>query len=247
MTELSLSAAEPRKLVPRLLHSGVKAPQVLIEAAVDAQLKAASDYVAGLPPRETEEQLEATVARVIRAHRTLARAEGAAAGVAMTTAEVTSVAGSAGTLTLPAAAITLAGDLAGLAWIQIRMALIVAALYGHDMTEKKTRLKELLTLTGVYGAGPAASVGEMGAAASQRVLKRLLMRHLKGAPLQAIKGMFRVVGINFARAGVIRMLPAVNILVNAAVNDAATAAMGSKARAYYKELPAPSPKARSDA
>lgn len=176
---------------------------------------------------------------MIRAHRTLARTEGVAAGIAMTTAEMTSIVGTAGVLTVPAAAVTLAGDLAGLAWIQIRMALIIAALYGHDMTDKKTRMMELLTLTGVYGAGPAATAGEVGTAASQRVLKRLLMRHLKGAPLQAIKGMFRVVGIKFSRAGVIRMLPLVNIPLNAAVNDAATAAMGRKARAYYKELPPP--------
>ncbi len=66
----------------------------------------------------------------------------------------------------------------------------------------------------------------------------MLMRYLKGEPLKAIAGMFRLVGIRFARAGVIRALPLVNIPINAAVNDAATLALGRKARAYYSELPA---------
>lgn len=41
-----------------------------------------------------------------------------------------------------------------------------------------------------------------------------------------------------SRAGLIRALPMINIPVNAAVNDRATAALGKKASEYYRELPA---------
>ena len=70
--------------------------------------------------------------------------------------------------------------------------------------------------------------------------KRLVLRHLRGENLQALKALFRLVGINFARAGVIRALPLVNIPMNAVVNDAATRTLGRKARAYYSTLPASS-------
>ena len=68
--------------------------------------------------------------------------------------------------------------------------------------------------------------------------KRLVLRHLRGDNLQALKALFRLVGINFARTGVIRALPLVSIPLNAVVNDAATRTLGRKARAYYATLPA---------
>jgi uncharacterized protein (DUF697 family) len=227
-----------KAMVPRLLQAGVEAPKMLLKAAIGAQLEAAAKYVKALPPRDSPGDVQATVDKVIKAHRHLARTEGAAAGVAMSAAEMTTIVGTGGTATVPVAALTLAGDLAGLAWIQVRMVLIIAALYGHDMTDRQARTTELGTLFGLYGAHSATAAAERTAAASQRVLKRLLMRYLKGEPLKAITAMFRMVGINFARAGLIRALPLVNIPINAAVNDAATAALGRKARAYYGELPA---------
>jgi hypothetical protein len=104
------------------------------------------------------------------------------------------------------------------------------------MTDRQGRSAELRTLFGLYGASPMAS--DATVKSTERVLKRLLMRYLRGEPLKAITAMFRMVGIRFARAGVIRALPMVNIPVNAVVNDAATLALGRKAKTYYAELPA---------
>lgn len=227
----------PKRLVPRLLQAGVEAPKVLLESAIATQLEASAEYVRSLPPRTSASEVEATVDKVVRAHRMLARTEGAAAGVTMSAAEMTTVFGTAGTTTAPVAVLMLAGDLAGLAWIQVRMVLIIAALYGHDLKDQKARTGELRTLFGLYGAHSATAVAERSAAASQRVLKRLLMRYLKGEPLKAITGMFRMVGIRFSRAGLVRGIPLANIPVNAAVNDAATLALGRKARSFYSELP----------
>lgn len=126
---------QPKRLVPRLLEAGVRAPQVLLEAAVEAQTGSAEKYVEGLLAGRDGSDVEALVDKVIAEHVMLARTEGAAAGMAMSTAEMTTIVGTAGTMTLPAAAVTMTGDLAALAWIQIRMVLIVASLYGHDLTE----------------------------------------------------------------------------------------------------------------
>ena len=229
---------QPKRLVPRLLEAGVKAPQVLLEAAVEAQAGSAEKYVADLCADGANHDVEALVDKVIAAHVMLARTEGAAAGMAMSAAEMTTLVGTAGTMTLPAAVVTLTGDLAALAWIQIRMVLIVAGLYGHDLQDR-ARLTEMLTLTGVYGAGTANAAGDAAAKGAQRMAKRLVMLHLKGDNLKALTALFRVVGINFARAGVIRALPLVNIPLNAVVNDAATRSLGRKARSYYRTLPAP--------
>lgn len=233
----SLDPDQPKRLVPRLLEAGVRAPQVLLEAAVEAQTGSAEKYVEGLRAGNDSSDVEALVDKVIAAHVMLARTEGAAAGMAMSTAEMTTIVGTAGTMTLPAAAVTMTGDLAALAWIQIRMVLIVAGLYGRDLQDK-ARLKELFTLTGVYGAGSANVAGDAAARGAQRMAKRLVLRHLRGDNLQALKALFRLVGINFARAGVIRALPLANIPMNAVVNDAATRTLGRKARAYYATLPA---------
>jgi hypothetical protein len=229
---------EQPSLTRRLLDAGPDAPKVLVQAAVTGQLESARRYADTLTGNGTVTDLDDLTRRVIRAHRRLARSEGAAAGLATSAAEMTTVFGTAGTTTLPALAVTLTGDLIGLAWIQTRMVLIIAALHGHDMSDGKERVKELLTLAGLQGSG-ATIAAEQAAARSQRVLKRLLLRYLRGEPLRAITAMFRLVGIRFARAGVIRLLPLVNIPVNALVSDAATRAVGKKAAEFYAELPAP--------
>lgn len=232
-----LPAGSDRKaLIARLLEAGVRAPVVLSEAAVEALGANADRYARSI--RGTDD-VEALVRRVVSAHCTLARVEGVSAGAAVSLATMTTIAGSAGTLTLPAAAVTLTGDIVGLAWIQIRMTLIVAALYGHD-PQDQARVRELLTLNGVYGAGPSATVANAASQASQRVGKSLLMRYLRGDVLQTLKHLFRLVGIKFGRAGMLRALPLANMPINAVVNERVTAALGKKAAAYYRELPAPS-------
>lgn len=230
------AGSDRKALAARLLEAGVRAPVVLSEAAVEALGATASGYARSI--RGTDD-VEVLVRRVVAAHCTLAKVEGFSAGAAVSFATMTTIAGSAGTLTLPAAAVTVTGDIIGLAWIQIRMTLIVAALYGHD-PQDQARVRELLTLSGVYGTGPAATVANAASRASQRVGNRLLMRYLQGDVLQTLKQLFRLVGINFSRAGISRALPLVNMPINAVVNGRVTAALGEKAIAYYRELPAPS-------
>lgn len=224
-----------RSLVPRLLEAGPRAPLVLAQAAVESLAVGADRYAQDIRGQAEVEEL---VARVISSHRKLARLEGVTAGAAVSFAEMTTIVGSAGTLTLPAAAVTLTGDLVGLAWIQVRMTLVIAALHGHNPRDGD-RVQELLMLTGVYGAGPAGGASKAAAEGSQRVAKRLIMRHLRGDALKTVTQLFRFVGIKFSRAGLLRALPMVNMPINAVVNDQATSALGAKAADYYRTLPAP--------
>ena len=133
----------------------------------------------------------------------------------MTAGEITTLFGTAGTLTLMVAVTNLATDLTLLAWIQLRMVFEIAALRGDPLDDPEGQ-KELLVLWGVHA--PTRQVGAAMGQAGQRVGKRLLLRYLRGPALQSITALFRVVEVRFSRAALIRGLPVVNVPVNAVVN-----------------------------
>src|SRR5450759_4689005 len=135
---------ERGSLVRRLLAAGANAPRELLRTAVNTNGQWAATYAERARGTGTE-PTEDLVSRTIKAHTMLARSEGATLALAITAAEVTSVVGSAGTLTPGAALGGLVGDLAGLAWIQTRMVLVVAALNGHDPRDP-ARYRELASL-----------------------------------------------------------------------------------------------------
>ena len=228
---------ESRKaLIRRVLAAGSNAPTVLLEAAINANGKWAASFAEGVQMKNPQASTEELISRAIKAHTMLARSEGASLGLAITAAEVTSVIGTAGTLTPATAAVGLAGDLVGLAWIQTRMVLVIAALSGHDPKDS-ARYRELLTLMGVYGAPQSDQAAKYAGRGAERVLKRLILRHLKGDNLKAVKALFNVVGIKFTRTGVLKVLPGVNVPISAVVNGRATSLLGAKARVYYATLP----------
>jgi hypothetical protein len=55
--------------------------------------------------------------------------------------------------------------------------------------------------------------------------------------LAAVKSMFRLVGIKFGRAALIRGLPLINIPTGMIVADVTTRRSAAKARKYYRTLP----------
>ena len=220
----------PKWLPQQLLAAGADAPSVLADYAADRLVSGARERV---KRREaTGRDVDALVKRTIRSHVRLARSEGAVAGLTMTAAQVTTILGTAGKLTLPAAVATMGADLTALAWLQSRMVLEIAALRGYPLDDPQEVAKEFLILWGLHS--PTRQVGAAAGQATQRVGRRLLERYLRGAILKSITAMFRVVGIRFSRAALIRGLPFVNIPVNAAVNDVSTRRLGQKANAYYK-------------
>lgn len=227
-----------RDLVRRLLGAGLDAGRVAVEAGHRAVAGGVVNYAARLQDSSGTTTKSDLVKRVVRAHVMLARAEGAAAGVATSTAEATTIIGTAGTLTVPSAVLITATDLTGLLWIQLRMVLIIGALHGHDPTEP-ARIREFLSLQGAMPASSAPVVAAPLAAGAGRVATRLITRYLRGPVLISVTALFRAVGIKFSRAVVLRQLFLLNIPINAVVNDAATRRLAQKARQFYETLPAP--------
>lgn len=221
-------------LVRRVIAAGADAGRVALEAGHRAIAGGVSD-VAVRMKAATDATADDLAERVVRAHLLLARSEGAAAGVLTSTAEATTIVGSAGVLTVPAAVVITVTDLTGLAWIQLRMVLLIAALYGHDPMDA-ARLQEFMSLQ-ASGTAVAPVVVVPLSDGARRVLTRLLMRHLRGPVLASITSLFRVVGIKFARAALLRQLFLVNIPVNVLVNDIATRRLAQKARIFYRTLP----------
>lgn len=225
-----------RALIQRILSSGAHAGLAALRGGHQVLAGGVASNVERMRTANAEASVDELKTRVIRAHLILARSEGAAAGIATSTAEATTIIGSAGTLTVPAAVVITATDLTGLAWIQLRMVLMIAALSGHDPLDP-ARLQEFLSLQGATPPTAAPAAALPLTAGAIRVATRLLERYLRGPLLAALKSLFSAVGIKFARAALIRQLFLLNIPVNIFVNDAATRRLAQKARAYYGTLP----------
>lgn len=223
----------PRWLPQRLLAAGDDAPEVFAGYVSERLVAGAKERARRRRTKRPGTRPGELVKRAIRSYVRLARSQGALAGLTLTAAQVTTVFGTAGTLTLPAAVTTIGADLTTLAWIQGRMVLEIAALRGDPLDDPNEVAKELLILWGVHS--PTRNVGVAAGQAGQRVGKRLLERYLRGAALKSITAMFRLVGVRFSRAALIRGLPVVNIPINAGVNDVSTRALARRADAYYKQ------------
>jgi hypothetical protein len=212
-----------------LLRSGSNAATKAIELLVAKTGSGAAEIAA-----RSSGDPDTASHRVIRAHTRLARGQGAAVASGLTAAEAGSLIGSAGTLTPATIAAGLITDLTGLAWIQIRMVLAIAALHGFD-PRHPDRVKELTALMGITVAARNA-LEEPIKNGVPKVLTRLTLRYLKGENLKAVKAMFDLVGIKFYRNALVKNIPLVNIPVSFAVNGATTKALGNRALSYYQDL-----------
>jgi hypothetical protein len=208
----------PEGLWERLRSDPANAPQHLALAAVDQWGTHAREY-ANQVRREYPDATPKELAEMVKTrHALLARMEGAAAGVP---GSFFPVGGAVATL-LP--------DVGALAWIQSRMVVHIAAVYGHDTNHRETAA-ELLVLQGIYNTTEAARVALTEA--SKRVATRLVNMYVRGATLVLLRQLFRYVGIRFTRVGLLKAVPFVAIPVNAGVNEAATRSLGRKAIRFY--------------
>lgn len=224
---------KPKFPVQELLHAGPNAPKVLIRHIVEADGKPLTERVRKeFSPKDMD--VEEYLDRLVKSQLMLARSQGAGAGAITTMAEMSSAVTGPGAVGV--AVTTILADLTALAWIQIRLSLMIASAYGHDLEDVEMRAREILMLHGLETATGNAAGPAVGKA-SGRVGKRLLMKYLKGDALVAVKAMFRLVGIKFSRAAVVRGLPLINIPANAAVADLTTRRSAAKVRKYYRTLP----------
>ncbi|WP_299442118.1 hypothetical protein [uncultured Phycicoccus sp.] len=235
----TLQRVNPLPLAKDLIAAGADAPKRMVGWVLERDAESIARQVEadrGRPGFSTEDY----VRKVQGSHVRLARSEGAGAGMATALAELggAAAAGPAGAIT--GAAVTIVADLAILSRIQIRQSLTIAAAYGLDLSDDETRASEILSLHSLEAASSKSALGA-GQKAGQRVGKRLLERYLRGQTLTAVKAMFRLVGVNFSRAALVRSLPLINVPVNAALADVTTRRVGAKAATYYRNHPSATP------
>lgn len=208
----------PEGLWKQLRSDPAHAPQHLALAAVDRWGEQARDYAEGVRKRYPNATNRELAEVVKKRHVLLARSEGAAAGVPASFAP------------LVGAAAAMLPDVGALAWIQSRMVVHIAAVYGHDTNDRETAA-ELLVLQGIYTTTEAARVALT--AATKRVATRAVNLYLRGSTLLLLKQLFRYVGIKFTVVGVLKVVPFVAIPVNAGVNGLSTGSLAKRAIKFY--------------
>jgi uncharacterized protein (DUF697 family) len=114
---------------------------------------------------------------------------------------------------------------------QIEMTMAIATVYGHDiLVEEEKRICYV-----VAGLGAISEVAkEGGKAVGSKAFIRLVQEHLKGATLQAVKEIFKLVGLRFTRAALEKAIPfGVGVVIGFSANKGLTWYVGSKARDYF--------------
>ncbi|TWI64796.1 EcsC family protein [Desulfobotulus alkaliphilus] len=114
---------------------------------------------------------------------------------------------------------------------QIEMTMALAVVYGHDITlEEKKRV--CFIVAGLGAINQAAKEG--GKAVGSKAFVRMTQEYLKGATLQAVKEIFKKVGITFTRKAAEKAIPfGVGVIIGFTANKGLTWYIGSKARDFF--------------
>jgi hypothetical protein len=229
------SARRPsRRVVQQIVAAGANAPRALLEEAIRAMGDSANAWASRVREQSAAD-INAAAAAVVESHVKLARLQGAALGAALTGLELSPMLGPAGELPGGAAALGIVADVTTLVWLQARLVLHVAAIYGHDASRVDMRLGELAVFFGV--AELMHSAGYATAGVARKAGARLTLRHLRGDALVAVKALARMGGVNFTRKRMLELLPLINVPILAASNGAVVKRLGAKATNYYRTLP----------
>ncbi len=202
----------PPGLVRRLLADPMHVPELLAARAVEQFAQRAERDVRLLRERNPSATDRQLAIYFKRKYSRAARWEGAGTGAT-------------GLLGLPA-------DLVLLAWIQNRLVLSVAAVYGHDMNDHMDRAADLLIIQGVHNSREVAKAALIKA--TQKQLAKIIVRHLRKEALVLVKQLFKVVNIRFTRKALIEKgVPLVSVPISAVVNEASTRLLANHAIKYY--------------
>ncbi len=124
------------------------------------------------------------------------------------------------------------GDAALSMKFQVDMAMCLATAYGYDLNNEDARNLSLLIAAG--GTLEKAGVSAGTRIASQAGV-RLLRQYLKGAVLQAIKELFKKLGIIFTRKALEKALPfGIGVVVGATANYYLTRYVGREAIQWFR-------------
>jgi uncharacterized protein (DUF697 family) len=116
--------------------------------------------------------------------------------------------------------------------LQIEMVMAMAVIYDHDIFQEEE--KRLCFL--IAGLGAISEVAkEGGKAVAGKAFVRLIRENLNGAALQAVKELFKKIGIVFARKSLEKAAPfGVGVIIGFTANKGLTWYVGSKARDFFE-------------
>lgn len=114
---------------------------------------------------------------------------------------------------------------------QIEMTMALATVYGHDiLIEEEKRICYIIA--GLGAISEAAKEG--GKAVGSKAFIKLAQEYLKGTTLQAVKEIFKKVGITFTRKALEKAIPfGVGVVISFSANKGLTWYVGSKARDFF--------------
>jgi hypothetical protein len=115
---------------------------------------------------------------------------------------------------------------------QIEMTMALAVIYGHDIeVEEEKRL--CLIIAGLGAINETAKEG--GKALGAKAFVKMAQKYLKGPTLQAVKEIFKKVGITFTRKALEKAIPfGVGVILGASANKGLTVYVGSKAKDFFE-------------
>lgn len=115
---------------------------------------------------------------------------------------------------------------------QIEMVMALAVVYNHDISiEEKKRLCLI-----VAGLGAINEAGKKGAKAiSNKAFVKMTQQYLKGATLQAVKEIFKKVGITFTRKAAEKAIPfGIGVIIGFSANKGLSWYVGTKAHDFFR-------------
>jgi EcsC protein family len=207
-TDLELAEKLPDRLWRRIIAQPERAPELIALAAADRFAGPAAEWVQVAGGGRDRPKL---AEKAYKKHVHLSRAEGLALGIG--------------------GALTSAGNVAGLGWIQARMVFFIAAAYGYDPHDPM-RPAELLALWGVYETPAQAreSLDGMGPSMAATVVKTQLTRT---GERSLTNRMLRYVGKRTAKRYGGRLIPFLGAPISAVQNGGSTKDLGRRALRYY--------------
>lgn len=200
--------AMPDPLWRRMIANPERAPELIALAASQRFADPAARWAREAGTSHAHGSL---AKKAFRKHVHLSRAEGLALGIG--------------------GALTSAGNVAGLGWIQARMVFFIAAAHGYD-PHHPMRPAELLALWGVYETPAQAreSLDGVGDSMAATVVKTKLGR---SGERSLTNRMLRYVGRRAATRYGGRMIPLLGAPISAVQNGGSTKDLGRRALAYY--------------
>lgn len=198
----------PGSLLERLRADPVRAPEALALASVEQNAPAAASWMADKQARFASSP-EDLARMAIRKHAQWGRASGAVTGLG--------------------GWMTMAPDLAALAWLRTRVVLFVAAAHGLDPAGPE-RAAELLVVQGLYPTVEAAQATLDGA--GQPVALACVDRRMSGEE-QLVRVLAKMAGRKIGAKVASRFIPGVASITGAIGNGREVREVGARAIAFY--------------